>query len=129
MSKYVAVWLDHKEARIFSLNADGADEAKVLAPLHNVHHKHPRGQDGGKEHPNDAKQFFADVCRNLTTAEEILVVGPGSAKLELIRYLHQHEKGLEPKVVAVETVDHPTDGQIIAYAKTAFKRIDRMASV
>ena len=121
MSKHIAVWIDHKEARIFALHPENADEATITAPLHNIHHKHPRGPEGVKDHPNDAKQFFHEVARALEGAEEILIVGPGTAKLEFLRYVHKHDHLLEPRIVSVETVDHPTDGQLVAYAKTYFK--------
>lgn len=126
MTKHVAVWIDHKEARIFQIEPDSVDEKTVSAPLHNIHHKHPRGPEGAKEHPEDAKRFFHDVARALQGAEEILIVGPSTAKLELIRYVHKHEHALEPRVVGVETVDHPTDGQLVAYARKYFKRTDSM---
>ena len=58
--------------------------------------------------------------------EEILVVGPSTAKLGLIRYLHKHAHELEPRVVGVESVDHPTDGQLVAYARKYFRKVDRM---
>ena len=124
MTKHVAVWIDHKEARIFRIALDEVEEMTVLAPLHNIHHKHPRGYEGDKEHPDDAKRFFHDVARVLDGAEEILIVGPSTAKLELIRYVHQHERALEPRIIGVETVDHPTDGQLVAYAKKYFKRVN-----
>ncbi len=54
------------------------------------------------------------------------MVGPAKAKLELIRYLHKHAHALGTKVVGVETVDHPTDGQLVAYARTYFVAADRM---
>jgi stalled ribosome rescue protein Dom34 len=124
MTKHVAVWIDHKEARIFRIVLDEIEEMTVLAPLHNIHHKHPRGHEGDKEHPDDAKRFFHDVARVLDGAEEILIVGPSTAKLELIRYVHQHERALEPRIIGVETVDHPTDAQLVAYAKKYFKRVN-----
>jgi hypothetical protein len=40
--------------------------------------------------------------------------------------VHQHDHALEAKVVGIETVDHPSDGQIVAFAKKYFKRADRM---
>jgi hypothetical protein len=43
-----------------------------------------------------------------------------------VKYVHQHAHALEPKIVGVETVDHPTDGQIVAYAKTYFLAADRL---
>jgi stalled ribosome rescue protein Dom34 len=123
---HVAVWLDHKEARVFTFHSDSAAEASVTAPPHNDHHKHTRGQEGLKEHPEDTKRFYHDLVATLQGAAELLVVGPGSAKLEFIRYLHTHDHALEAKVIGVETVDHPSDGQIVAYANTYFKKTDRM---
>lgn len=55
----------------------------------------------------------------------MLVVGPSTAKLQFIRYAYKHDATLEPRIVGVETVDHPTDGQLVAYAKRYFARDDR----
>ena len=126
MSTHVAVWLDHKEAHVFHVHPDAADEATVLAPPHNDHHKHTRGQLGLKEHPEDSKRFYHHLVTALRGADELLIVGPGSAKLEFSRYLHSHDQEMEKKVVGIETVDHPSDGQFIAYAKRYFKGADRM---
>jgi stalled ribosome rescue protein Dom34 len=125
MSKYVAVWIDHKEARVFHIQPGKVDEVTVATPQH-LHHRHPKGAEGVKEHPNDAKQFFHEVGRSLEGSEAVLVVGPSTAKLEFIRYLHQHDHALERKIVGVETVDHPSDRQLIAHAKEYFKVSDRV---
>ena len=66
------------------------------------------------------------MATELRTVEALLIVGPGSAKLEFIRYLHAHDRALEANVVGVETVDHPSDGQIVAYAKKYFVAGDLM---
>ena len=126
MAKHVVVWMDHKEARIFHVQPDEVDQTNVAAPHHNIHHKHPKGAGEEREHPDDAKRFFHDVARLLDASEEILVVGPSTAKLEFLKYVHKHEHALEPKIIGIETGDHPTDGQIVAYAKKYFKRSDRM---
>jgi stalled ribosome rescue protein Dom34 len=126
MTKYLAVWIDHKEARVFSIHPGKVDETTVTAPLQNIHHKHAKGEEGVRAHPNDAKQFFHDVAQALEGAEQILVVGPSTAKLELLRYLHQHNRLLEARIVGVETADHPTDGQLVAHAKKYFGVIDRV---
>jgi stalled ribosome rescue protein Dom34 len=120
MKSHVAVWIDHREARIFHIHPDTVDEVTVLAPLHNVHHKHPRGAEGAREHPNDAKQFFDAVGRDLQGEEEILLVGPGAAKLEFLRHTRSHDRAIEPRVVGIETVDHPSDNQMVAYARRYF---------
>jgi len=122
MSKHMAVWLDHLEARLFAIDPDTATEKTVLAPAHNFHHRASNGQRHLKEHPEDAKHYFHDVVTALNDAAEVLIVGPGTAKLDLHRYIHKMDPALEKKVVAMETVDHPTDAQIVAYAKTYFKQ-------
>ena len=57
---------------------------------------------------------------------ELLITGPSDAKLGLIKHIHAHHAALVPNIVGVETVDHPTDGQIVAYAKKYFRAADRM---
>ncbi len=121
MTKHVALFIDHTEARVFHFNPDKIDEATIKSPLH-IHHKGP----DGKDHSAGAKSFFHEVARSLADSDEILVVGPSTAKLEFIRHAHKHDHALEPKIVGVETVDHPTDGQIVAYAKKYFDKVDRM---
>lgn len=123
--KHATVWIDHKEARIFHLYPDRVMESTVNAPEHDIH-KHPKGAEGVRERPNDAARFFHDVVRSLEATDAVLIVGPSTAKLEFFRYLHKHHEALEKKIVAIETVDHPTDGQLIAYAKKYFKLGERI---
>ena len=59
-------------------------------------------------------------------AAPFLVVGPGGAKLELIRVMHKDHHELEKRLVAVETIDHPTDGQLLAYARKYFRKVDAL---
>jgi stalled ribosome rescue protein Dom34 len=119
MPKYAAVFIDHREAHVFHIAPDRIDEETVRVPQH-LHRKHPKLSQGAKEHPNDAKTFFHALCGSLQSAEEILIVGPSTAKLDLVRYIHKNEHLLEPRIVGIETVDHPSSGQLIAYAKSYF---------
>jgi stalled ribosome rescue protein Dom34 len=127
--RHVAVWLDHREARIFHVLAETFSKTTIDAPQRHVH-RHPKGQEidknRDKEHPDDIHHFFAEVARALDDAEEVLVVGPSTAKLHFVRYVHRHDHRLEAKIVGLETVDHPSDGQLVAYAKHYFKAADRM---
>ncbi len=125
-SKHVAVWIDHREAHVFHLHPDSLERATVMAPPHHVHHRQPKGAEGLKGHSAEAMQFFQDVARSLAGGEEVLIVGPSTAKLEFLRHLHTHHPLLELKVVGLETVDHPTDRQLVAYAKTYFRHVDAM---
>jgi len=119
MPNHVAVWIDQREAQVFCITTDNFDEETVRVPQH-MHRKHPKLSQGAKEHPDDAKHFFHELSRSLDGAEKILLVGPATAKLDFVRYVHENEHAIEPHIVGVETVDHPTNGQLVAYAKKYF---------
>ena len=123
MSKHAAVWIDHNEAKIFHIDAEKFDEATIKAPHH---HLRAEAKSSEKGHPSDQQHFFHQVAQALAGAEEILITGPATAKLELIKHVHKHDHTLEPKIIGVETVDHPTDGQLVAYVRKYFQAADRM---
>jgi stalled ribosome rescue protein Dom34 len=122
---HATVWLDHEQARIFLFHQDDVDLVKV-SPEHPHHHLHVKSDNKGGHRASTDPHFFQDIAKHLEEAAEFVIVGPGSAKLEFVKWLHKHAHGLEPRLVGVETVDHPTDGQIIAYSKKYFRAKDRM---
>lgn len=115
MSYHAAVWIDHSQAKIFHMDREGFDESILKGPKHH----HERGSA-------EMEHFFHDVVKAVSDAEEILVCGPGSAKLELVRHVHRHDKGLEKKIVGVESADHPTDGQLAKHVREYFRAKDQM---
>lgn len=125
MSHHVALWIDHKEARIFDIEPETFDESTLQAPHHVA--RHPKSQTSDRYHPEEEQRYFHEVAQALQGAKEILIVGPSTAKLHFLRHLHKHEQALEPRIVGIETVDHPTDRQIAAYARQYFLKADRTA--
>jgi stalled ribosome rescue protein Dom34 len=126
MSHYHAlVWIDHVEAHVMHISPD--DVEKSLIQPNEQHHKlHSRvGTLGSGRAPED-QDYYHRVAQALAGATEILIVGPAQAKLQLIKHIHLHDPALVSKVVGVETVDHPTDGQLIAYARKYFQAKDQM---
>jgi stalled ribosome rescue protein Dom34 len=121
MSQNMAVWLDGREAKIFHVDAEQLEKMTVLAPTHDVFHTHPpKGAEGTRDHRPGAVRYFHDIARALEGAGPVLIVGPSSAKLDFLRFLRLHAHDLEERVIGVETVDHPTDRQLVAYAKHYF---------
>jgi stalled ribosome rescue protein Dom34 len=118
-NRQTAVWIDHNEAKIFHVEDGRFDVSKIDARHHHVH-RHPKGASEKKEHPIDSRHFFHQVAQALLSADEILLVGPATEKCELIKHIHAHEPLLESKIVGVQTVDHPTDGQLAAYVRRHF---------
>ncbi|MBC7994668.1 MAG: translational machinery protein [Rhizobacter sp.] len=123
---HAVVWIDHEQARITHFSDDAAEQL-VLHSTHRpgkIHHKN--GPSGGSGHePEDAVYLHA-VADALRGAAEILVVGPGNEKNELMKHLQHHDTAVAGCVVAVQTVDHPTDGQVLALARKYFRAADRM---
>lgn len=124
---HAAVWLDHSEARVFHIDKRSFDETTIVAekPHRQIHRKSGPGAISGKRVTGDPA-FYEEVSKALAENEEILVLGPSTAKLELIKHVHRHHPALEHKIVGVETVDHPSDRQIVTYARHYFDAVDQM---
>jgi stalled ribosome rescue protein Dom34 len=82
---------------------------------------------GGHKSAADHK-FFEEVTHALAGAHEILVIGPAQTKQEFSTYLREKHAPLGQGIVAVENADHPTDPEVLAYARRHFAAIDRMFS-
>jgi stalled ribosome rescue protein Dom34 len=124
VSQYHAVvWLDHSEAHVLHFTPEEVEQAMIHAK---EPHKHLHAKHTLHEKHRDDGGFYHQIAAALNGAHEILITGPGSAKLELVKHIHAHDHALVPGLVAVETVDHPSDGQLLAYARKYFKAADRM---
>jgi hypothetical protein len=117
--RHAAVWIDHHEARVFHIDDESPDAVTVRAPQHHLR-RHPV-ITAEKSHPQDANHFYHDVANALEGAEAIVVVGPATAKLEFIKHASRHDPAVAANIVGVETVDHPTDGQLLKYIRAYFQ--------
>ena len=122
---HAIVWMNSKEAHVFRFNAEDVDSQRIKAhnPFRKIHHK--AGVIGaGHLHLDHA--YFDDIAKALDGAPEWLLTGPGGAKNEMSSYLHTLKHGLGENLLGVETVDHPSDGQLVDHARRFFKVADRM---
>ena len=87
-----------------------------------THTKHHGMPEAG--HPRrNAKRFFRRVERSIEHAEQILVLGPSTAKLEFVRYLRKHAHAVERRVVGIETMEKATDAQLNTFTQEYFPSI------
>lgn len=124
---HAVVWLDHSEAHVMHFTAEDV-ESSVVHPTKPHAHLHSKSGSVGAGRQAEDKAYYQGVVEALKGSQEILVVGPAQAKLQLIKHMHAHNQSMAEKVVGVETVDHPTDGQLVAYARKYFVARDRMLS-
>jgi stalled ribosome rescue protein Dom34 len=121
----VCVWIDHREAKLFGIGLETADEATVHAasPVHHLHRKADHVHLGK---PAPDQDFLKAIADHLGNARGILILGPGTAKNELAGYLHLHTPALAKCIWGIENADHPTDREIVAQAHRFFHAAGRM---
>jgi stalled ribosome rescue protein Dom34 len=122
---HAVIWIDHQEAHVMFLS-EAASEAEVIRSKSTHTHLHHKGGEVGSGRLQLDEKYLHSVINAVNETKEILVIGPGSAKLELIKHAHQHDPRIAANIVGVETVDHPSDKEILAYARKFFYKADQM---
>ena len=122
---HVVIWIDHKEAHIMFLS-EAASEAEIIRSKSTHTHLHHKANEIGSGRVALDSKYLHSVIQAVKESKEILILGPGSAKLELIKHAHKHDVQIAEKIVGVETVDHPSDKEILAHARKFFYKADQM---
>jgi len=122
---HAIVWIDHQQARVLRFGPQGVDLEIVLSSHRHEHLHHKANSiDSGKA-PQD-RTFLDHVGESLSNTAAILVTGPANAKRELVSHLEAHQPTTSSHVVGVEPLDHPSDGQLEAFARKYFHADERM---
>jgi len=135
MNTSAGVWIDHRKAIIVTIS-DHGDETKEI--LSNVESQ--LGRQDGKHStapfesqlvlPDDKQQrgfsknikvFYDEVIAHVKSVHSVLIFGPGEAKGELQKLMHQNK--LDNRDIVVESADKMWTGQIEAYVKSYFATI------
>ncbi len=127
-SQHAVVWIDHIQAKIFFFDRQGAELHNLTATLPHRQTHNKAGTIDGKRNPPD-QRFYHDVVLALEPAMEWLIIGPGSARIELEEHIRSHHPQLNGRIIGVEAADHPTDGQIVEHARRFFRAADRMLPI
>ena len=127
MSHYHAVvWIDHREAKVFHFNPTEV-EKMVLHPDHPTKHLHHKAGSASGAHTAASHDYLHSVAEAIADAGAVLIAGPGNAKTELVAHIEKHDPQLKKLIAGVETVDHPSDGQLVAHARRYFEAADKMS--
>ena len=116
---HCVVWLDHQQAQVLQFNTDTVQAQTVKS------HSHPTKQHGSGV--RDEHEFFAAVCDAMAGPTELLVTGGHTTQADFRHYLDKHRPALLPLVKGWQTVDHPTENQLLALARQFFLTFDRTA--
>jgi stalled ribosome rescue protein Dom34 len=118
---HAVAWIDHHHALVQQFDADHVHAEKVKA-----HDRYTRQHHSGvrTEH-----EFFGQVCDALAGIPEVLVTGSHTAQADFRHYVTKHRPALAAHLVGYETVDHPSENQLVALARAFFLKHDRMSGV
>lgn len=116
---HAVVFIDHAQAQVLQFDAEHVEAQKVKA---HSHHTKQHGSAVRSEH-----EFFGHVCDALDGIAEVLVTGPKTGLADFRHYAEKHRAETARRIVGYETVDHPTQNQLVALARQYFLRYDRMA--
>ncbi|EHR69712.1 hypothetical protein BurJ1DRAFT_0833 [Burkholderiales bacterium JOSHI_001] len=116
---HAVLWIDHHSAQLLQFDAEHVQASKIKA---HSHHTRQHGSTVRTEH-----EFFAQVCDALAGIQEVLVTGSRTAQADFKHYIEKHRPAVGPQIVGYETVDQPSDNQLVAFARKYFLKYDRMA--
>ena len=119
---HAVVWIDHLEARVFHFNIDEVDRL-VLHPHNPTRHLHHKANSIGSGHASENHEYLQSVAEAFADAEAVLITGPSNEKTELVKHIERHLPALMARIAGVETVDHPTDSQLVALARRHFHEV------
>ena len=120
---HAIVWIDHKQARVFHFNVEEAD--KTVVKDHVVRDLHSHEKHTGQR-TEDNKPFFEDVAKAIADASAILIVGPAQEKDFFAKFLAEKHPSIRAHVEGVEKADHPSDGELLDFARRYVKASDHM---
>ncbi len=126
MKKELGLWIDHREAVIVTVAADGEEIKHVNSDVEKHVRFSAHSPEGSPEDRRDRRfgehlhQYYAEVITAIRDADSILILGPGEAKGELEKRLVQEK--LSGRIVGIETEDKLTEPQIVAKIRRHFLR-------
>ncbi len=122
---HAVVWIDHREARVFHFSPTDAEKL-VLHPDNPHVHIHHKANSIGSGHAGEDHNFLEAVAKSIADAGAVLITGPANAKTELVKHISTHHPQRMKIIVGIESVDHPSDGELVAHARHYFKAEDLM---
>ena len=95
---HAAIWIDHREARVFHFSPTDA-ETLVLHPDNPTRHIHHKANSIGSGHASTSPDYLRAVAESVVDAGAVLITGPANAKTELVEYIRLHD----PKLTKVDS--------------------------
>ncbi|MBK7038576.1 MAG: hypothetical protein KBF42_00870 [Chitinophagales bacterium] len=129
--KKIAIWMDHKEAKMIDPAHLDQDLIKVTSKIKGRKRISGQSSDGVKlggfrssnnefakheKEQNSLHAYFKELADKLVVYDEILIFGPTTARQEFYNYLNAEHNFIN-KVIHTVDGDYITDNQLKAFVK------------
>ena len=133
MNQPLGVWIDHRKAIVVSFKQDAEKIETILSNIQK-RARHTGGsrtsspygpQDIAAESSRDRKYqqplsiFYNQVCRSVRKPSDLLILGPGEAKVEFAKHIEKLNV-LRVDIRKIESSEKLTDRQLVAKVKEFF---------
>lgn len=122
------VWLDHRSARVIHFSREHSEVVQLHSEVEERRLHRKSGRPGSGHAPDDV-ELFDRVANEVASVPSVLIVGPGTARKAFELHLQHRRPDVARRIVGVEKLDHPTDGELLAYGRSFFKRLDQLGFV
>lgn len=123
--RHAIVWLDHVSATVirFSQRRSVVVSTASEHPKRKLHMM--SGVRGSGHLPADV-ELFEHVVAAIGATPEVLITGPGLAKGAFERHARERHPDLGARIVATETLGHPSNRQLLAFGRDYFRKVDEL---
>jgi hypothetical protein len=131
MDRNVGLWIDHKQA--YAIWHEAGKVEVISSHIEPPAHSSGGTQLGGKlnqkgdvelrhndRFKSQLNQYYRQVMAALKSADSILIMGPGEAKIEFEKTVKKN-KSMHNRILKVETADKMTKNQMIAYVRKFYQ--------
>ena len=140
MKATIGLWIDHRQAVIATVSADGATTMQIrsnaekqpgrIAGVRSItpyaSAQIPADDARERQFTGKLQRYYDAVIAAIRKAESILIFGPGEAKGELKKRL-VHAK-LGRRIIAMETADKMTNRQVTAKVREYVQQTNLMSA-
>ena len=120
---HAVVWLDQGRSRIthFQIQAGEAELSRAYASQPYLHI--------GSEQSDSPGGYFGKIVYNIQDAVEILLLGPGTEKNKLMKYISLHHRCVGQKIVGIVDAVQLTDDELQNFSRRYFANMDQLAAI
>jgi len=116
---HAAVWLDHADAHV--LHFKSADVQNKLARSDPFERRQFKRATPASARLAEDQAYFESIAASLGDAAKILVTGPANATAAFVNYLNERARDLRAKVITIETLERPSDAELLDHARKHFR--------